>query len=307
MTQQRLSTPLYSWCWHVIQKYRFVYKLRYSSRQESDIEWISFSQDKVYEELCGIYGDEDYDQLNITHEDLQRMEYMERVIKETMRLFPIAPILVRAITDDLNIGIQIFMYSILSSAKVKLIRNWISIPGEYTLPKGSSAVLGIIKTHRSEEYWHEPLKFDPERFLPEEIAKRHPYCYLPFSAGPRNCLGIIARYILAWRVNSLRARVDQLFIFISGIKYAMMAMKTLLATVLRRYVLKKDNIVPIGDIRLKAELMLKPVDPIKIRIEKRTPKLNQIWIFIIFFLDWQFFTRWQIKTQLMQRWSGEYQ
>lgn len=179
-------------------------------------------QDKIYEELCEIYGNDETEDRSITSEDLQRMEYMERVIKETMRLFPIAPILVRAVTEDLNIG-------------------------EHTLPKGSSVVLGILKTHRSEEYWPNPLKFDPERFLPEETAKRHPYCYLPFSAGPRNCIGL---------------------------KYAMMAMKTLLATVLRRYVLKKDNIAAIVDIKLKADLMLKPVDPIKLRIEKRRPKIN---------------------------------
>ncbi|XP_048506607.1 cytochrome P450 4C1-like isoform X2 [Athalia rosae] len=177
-------------------------------------------QDKVFQELCEIYGNDDTNERSVRCEDLQRMEYMERVIKETMRLFPIAPILVRAVTDDLNIG-------------------------EHTLPKGSSVVIGILKAHRNPEYWPHPLKFDPDRFLPEETAKRHPYCYLPFSAGPRNCLG--------------------------G-KYAMMAMKALLATVLRSYTLKKDNVVPIENIKLKADLMLKPVEPITVRIERRVAK-----------------------------------
>lgn len=58
----------------------------------------------------------------------------------------------------------------------------------------------------------------------------------------------------------------------SGIKYAFMSMKTLLATVLRKYVLKKDKIVLIKDIKLKNDIMLKPVDPIRIRIEERIPK-----------------------------------
>lgn len=74
----------------------------------------------------------------------------------------------------------------------------------------------------------------------------------------------------------LEAKIIIDLIKISGIKYATMAMKTLLATVLRRYILKKDDILPIGDIRLKADLMLKPVNPIKLRIEKRTPKLHSI-------------------------------
>ncbi|XP_014204067.1 cytochrome P450 4C1-like [Copidosoma floridanum] len=174
-------------------------------------------QDKVYEELHGIYGYADPSSVPVRHEDLQRMEYLERVIKETMRIFPIGPLLVRRITDDLNIG-------------------------EHTLAKGSSVVLGIIKTHRSSEYWRDPMKFDPDRFLPEECAKRHPYCFIPFSAGPRNCLGV---------------------------KYAMMAVKALLATVVRKYVLKKDDVLAIEDIKLKADMMLKPVVPITIRIEKR--------------------------------------
>ena len=52
------------------------------------------------------------------------------------------------------------------------------------------AVIAIWTLHRDENVWPDPLKFDPDRFSPEEVAKRHPYSYLPFSAGPRNCIGI---------------------------------------------------------------------------------------------------------------------
>ena len=55
----------------------------------------------------------------------------------------------------------------------------------------------------------------------------------------------------------------------------MMAMKVLLATVLRRYVLKRDTIMAIEDIKLKADIMLKPVDPIKIRIVERNRQRDQ--------------------------------
>lgn len=130
----------------------------------------------------------------------------------------------------------------MTKEKQKKIKELKIIPGEYTLPKGSSVVLGIMKLHRDAEHWNDPLKFDPDRFLPEQISKRHPYSYVPFSAGPRNCLGF---------------------------KYAMMAMKVLLATVLRYYVIKKNEIQKIQDIKLKADVMLKPAVPIKIRIEKR--------------------------------------
>lgn len=62
--------------------------------------------------------------------------------------------------------------------------------GEYVLPAGSSSVLVIIHTHRNPLYWPNPLKFDPDRFLPEEVAKRHPFAYLPFTGGPRICIGM---------------------------------------------------------------------------------------------------------------------
>lgn len=52
----------------------------------------------------------------------------------------------------------------------------------------------------------------------------------------------------------------------------MMSMKVLLATILRKYILIKDNVTPIGDIKLKVDVMLKPVETITLRIENRTLK-----------------------------------
>ncbi|KAL5022796.1 hypothetical protein ScPMuIL_001951 [Solemya velum] len=59
-----------------------------------------------------------------------------------------------------------------------------------TIPKGIDITVPVFALHRNEEFWPNPEKFDPERFTPEEKAKRNPYTYLPFGLGPRICLGM---------------------------------------------------------------------------------------------------------------------
>lgn len=105
----------------------------------------------------------------VEYRDLPYLEYTERFIKESNRLFPIAVAIVRELQQDIRLEDNV------------------------ELPAGSSAVLSILSTHRSKDYWTNPLKFDPDRFLPDEISKRHPYCYLAFSGGPRSCIGILKK------------------------------------------------------------------------------------------------------------------
>ncbi|KAK6019074.1 unspecific monooxygenase, partial [Ostertagia ostertagi] len=57
------------------------------------------------------------------------------------------------------------------------------------IPKGCSIMITPAMIHANAQVYKDPLIFDPERFSEENIQKRHPYAYIPFSAGPRNCIG----------------------------------------------------------------------------------------------------------------------
>lgn len=99
-----------------------------------------------------------------TFEDISNLRYLRQVIDETLRLRPPAPLIARNVfADD-------------------------SIDG-YRVHAGDIVMPFVWACHRHPDFWASPLRFDPERFDPEKVSKRHSYCYVPFSAGPRSCIG----------------------------------------------------------------------------------------------------------------------
>ncbi|XP_048007489.1 cytochrome P450 4V2-like [Leguminivora glycinivorella] len=118
-------------------------------------------QEKLHHELDMIFGDSDRD---LTVEDLPKLQYLEAVIKETLRLYPPVPVTAREVTDD------------------------VTLPSGTTLVNGVSAVLNIWATHRNPAFWGaDAEQFRPERFL--EGPLKHPLQFQPFSLPMRNCLG----------------------------------------------------------------------------------------------------------------------
>ena len=115
-------------------------------------------------------------------EDLPRLVYLRQIVDETLRLYPPAPTMLRsAIADDVVCGRKI--------------------------PK--RAIVGVFPwvVHRHRRLWHDPDRFDPGRFAPDQIAARSRYAYLPFAIGPHVCIGaslalveiIVAVAVLAQR------------------------------------------------------------------------------------------------------------
>lgn len=97
--------------------------------------------------------------------ELNNLNYLECVIKEAMRLYPSLPLIGRLSDEEII-------------TKDGLV-----------IPKNSDIALSIFNIHRNEKCWPEPTRFDPDRFLPENSAGRHPFAFVPFSVGTRNCIG----------------------------------------------------------------------------------------------------------------------
>ena len=66
-----------------------------------------------------------------------------------------------------------------------------TVPGtKHVIPKDTFIQIPVYALHRDPEFYPEPDQFNPDRFLPEEVKKRHPYVFLPFGEGPRICIGL---------------------------------------------------------------------------------------------------------------------
>lgn len=147
-------------------------------------------QDRVIQELDEIFGDSDRP---ATFADTLEMKYLERCLMETLRMYPPVPIIARQLRQDVKLGENSIFYTMISYYQIIIHKTFnkslFSVSGDYTLPAGATIVIGTFKIHRLPEVYPNPDKFDPDNFLPERTANRHYYAFIPFSAGPRSCVG----------------------------------------------------------------------------------------------------------------------
>uniref|UniRef100_A0A8C6NQ92 unspecific monooxygenase n=1 Tax=Nothobranchius furzeri TaxID=105023 RepID=A0A8C6NQ92_NOTFU len=153
----------------------------------------------------------------IEYQALMEMEYLDCVINESLRIYPIAPRLERV-------------------AKASVEINGLLIP------KDMVVLVPTWPIHRDPELWPEPEKFKPERFSKANKEKIDPYTYMPFGAGPRNCIGM---------------------------RFALVMMKLAIVEILQRYSFSvcKETEIPI---EMDIQGLLMPKRPIKLKLAPRS-------------------------------------
>ena len=100
----------------------------------------------------------------ITRESLGALTYLEQVINETMRLYPPGWIFSRRAVEDLELG-------------------------GFDVPVGTDIYISPYILHRTAAYWPDPERFDPDRFNPADFDDEREAAFVPFSLGPRRCIG----------------------------------------------------------------------------------------------------------------------
>jgi cytochrome P450 len=141
------------------------------------------AEEKLHAELDAVLG-----RRSPSVADLPKLQYTDRVIRETLRLYPPAWRIFRRTEEPLKVG-------------------------EYVLPAGANIVLSQWVTQRDPRWFIEPERFNPDRWSEEATAKLPRFAYFPFGGGPRVCIGagfamMEATLLLATIAQRFRMRLE---------------------------------------------------------------------------------------------------
>ncbi|XP_032990683.1 cytochrome P450 4F3-like isoform X2 [Rhinolophus ferrumequinum] len=183
----------------------------------SGLSWVLYNLAKhpEYQERCRQEVQEllrDREPKEIEWDDLTQLPFMTMCIKESLRLHPPVTVISRRCTQDIR------------------------LPDGRVIPKGNTCIISIFGVHHNPSVWPNPEVYNPFRFDPETSQKRSPLAFIPFSAGPRNCIGQT---------------------------FAMTEMKVVLALTLLRFRVLPDAAEP----RRKPELILRAEGGLWLRVE----------------------------------------
>ncbi|XP_021001498.1 cytochrome P450 3A8-like isoform X2 [Parasteatoda tepidariorum] len=121
-------------------------------------------QEKVFKEISEVVKETNGE---LRYESVQKMKYLDNVVSEVLRIYSPGVRLERTADTDYKLG-----------------------DTGLTIPKGMVVGIPVYAMHKDPKFFPNPEKFDPDRFSLEEREKQVPYSYLPFGAGPRNCVGM---------------------------------------------------------------------------------------------------------------------
>ncbi|XP_059489203.1 uncharacterized protein LOC132204601 [Neocloeon triangulifer] len=173
-------------------------------------------QEKLIQELDEVL--EKYDG-KVFYEVLLEMPYMEQVISEILRKYPPLALVLRQCTEDYRVP-----------------------DSDLVIAKGTPVTVPIYSLHNDPKYWPEPDKFDPERFSPENKKKIVPFSYIPFSEGPRICIGY---------------------------KFGQVQIKAALISILKQYTIRPSEKTSYP-VKLSPSLAIHPMEGIHVYFEPRS-------------------------------------
>lgn len=139
-------------------------------------------QNRCRKEVMEVLGDKS----TVEWEDLPKLSYLTMFIKESMRLYSPVFSVGRKSTEPIRFprGFGKDQYDCKDATPGGSVGDFAK-----TFPKNTTFNASIQYLHCNPYVWENPFVFDPERFTAENCNKRSPFAYLPFSAGPRNCIG----------------------------------------------------------------------------------------------------------------------